>query len=73
MIRNSDNLEHDGPLVSLIVCTYNRPEYLADALGSAVRQSWPNLQIIVLNDGGQDVADVVEAPAGGRSTPGAAR
>lgn len=66
MIRNSDNLEHDGPLVSLIVCTYNRPEYLADALGSAVRQSWPNLQIIVLNDGGQDVADVVEPLKGAR-------
>ena len=64
-----------GPLVSLMICTYNRPEYLADALRSAVRQTWPNLQIIVLNDGGQDIADVVEPfkDARGRALNGRGR
>jgi glycosyltransferase involved in cell wall biosynthesis len=50
----------DGPKVSVIVPTYNRPQYLAEALASAVRQSYSNLQIIVVNDGGCDVSDVVK-------------
>ncbi|MHC4561718.1 MAG: glycosyltransferase family 2 protein [Planctomycetota bacterium] len=51
----------DGPLVSLLLCTFNRRQYLPESLGSAVRQTYRNLEIIVLNDGGEDVADIVES------------
>ena len=50
-----------GPVVSVLVPTFNRPLYLAQALASVVRQSYRNLQIIVVNDGGKDVTDVVES------------
>jgi glycosyltransferase involved in cell wall biosynthesis len=49
------------PLVSVILPTYNRPLYLAAALGSVVRQNYRNIQIIVANDGGADCAGVVES------------
>ncbi len=50
-----------GPVVSVLLPTFNRPLYLAKALDSIVRQSYRNLQIIVVNDGGSDVTGVVES------------
>ena len=47
------------PLVSVLLPTYNRPRYLAEALASAVRQTYRNLEILVIRDGGEEVADVV--------------
>ena len=44
-----------GPLVSLIIRTYNRPALLRTALESAVAQEYRNLEIIVVNDAGEDV------------------
>jgi glycosyltransferase involved in cell wall biosynthesis len=50
-----------GPPVTLLIPTFNRRDCLGEAVGSAVRQSWRNLQIIVANDGGADVRDIVES------------
>ncbi len=47
------------PLVSVIVRTADRPALLADALASLVTQRYSNLEVIVVNDGGQDVSDVL--------------
>lgn len=44
---------HDAaPLVSLIVRTLNRPRLLRRALQSASVQTYPNVEIVVINDGG---------------------
>ena len=48
-------------MVSVLLPTFNRPLYLAQALDSVVRQRYRNLQIIVVNDGGSDVTGVVES------------
>ncbi len=50
-----------GPMVSVLIPTFNRRQYLSEALASALRQSYTNLQVIVVNDGGQDVSDIVES------------
>jgi glycosyltransferase involved in cell wall biosynthesis len=50
-----------GPVVTVLVPTFNRRRYLAEALASVVRQSYRNLQIIVINDGGEDVSDIVNS------------
>jgi glycosyltransferase involved in cell wall biosynthesis len=50
-----------GPMVSIILPTFNRPLYLAQALSSVVRQRYDNLQIIVVNDGGCDVSSIVKS------------
>lgn len=54
-----------GALVSVIVRTKDRPPLLANALKSIAEQTYANLEIVVVNDGGQDVRDVVTALAGG--------
>jgi len=54
-----------GPLVSVIVRTKDRPALLATALTSIARQTYANLEIVVVNDAGQDVREVAAASAGG--------
>jgi LmbE family N-acetylglucosaminyl deacetylase/glycosyltransferase involved in cell wall biosynthesis len=54
-----------GPLVSVIVRTKDRPALLSNALKSIAAQTYANLEIVLVNDGGQDVQDVATAAAGG--------
>ncbi len=50
-----------GPVVSVLIPTFNRPRYLAEALTSVLKQSYTNLQVIVVNDGGEDVRDTINS------------
>jgi glycosyltransferase involved in cell wall biosynthesis len=50
-----------GPLVSILLPTHNRSRYLAEALASAVQQTYGNLEILVVRDGGAEVANVVRS------------
>lgn len=49
------------PLVSVILRTRNRPEFLREALESVAAQTWPRVEAVVVNDGGAPVDDVLEA------------
>jgi glycosyltransferase involved in cell wall biosynthesis len=50
----------NSPLVSIIVRTKDRPTALAAALDSLKEQRYRPIQLVVVNDGGQDVATVVD-------------
>ena len=39
------------PLVSVVIATYNRPDYLKQAIASACNQSYQNIEIIVSDNG----------------------
>jgi len=45
----------EPPLVSVIVPTYNRPQMLVEAVQSILNQTYPRVEIIVVNDGGVEV------------------
>ena len=49
------------PLVSVIIPTYNRKDLLLAAIDSCARQTWPNLEIIVVDDGSTDGTDTYVA------------
>ena len=49
----------EWPLVSVVVPTYNRPDALVAALQSILSQTYEHHEIIVVNDCGVDVGDLV--------------
>ncbi len=51
----------DAPLVSVIIPTQNRIGLLKDALASVARQTYSNWEIVVVNDGGEDISGVIRA------------
>src|ERR1700678_3861883 len=54
------------PLVSIIIPTYNRAEYLGQAIDSALAQSYRPIEIIVVDDGSTDDTQGVAARYGDR-------
>jgi glycosyltransferase domain-containing protein len=44
-------MENKGPLVSVIIPTHNRPEFLAQTLRSVIDQRYKNIEIIVISNG----------------------
>ncbi len=48
-----------GPLVSVLISTYNRPMYVREALESILRQTYGNFEILLVRDGGMPVKDIV--------------
>src|SRR5262245_23003010 len=44
----------DKPLISVIIPTYNSARFVIDAVESALAQSYPSLEVIVVDDGSSD-------------------
>ena len=44
----------DDPLVSIVIPVYNGSNYLAEAIDSALAQTYKNIEILVINDGSND-------------------
>lgn len=51
--------ETNRPMVSVIVPTFNRPDTLVNALRSILDQTYQDFEIIVVNDAGSDVENIV--------------
>lgn len=47
------------PLVSVVLCTYNRREDVTRALTCLQQQTYPRLEVVVVNDAGENVDDVI--------------
>lgn len=45
---------NETPLVSIIIPVYNGSDYLREAIESALAQTYPNIEILVVNDGSND-------------------
>src|SRR5882757_7401378 len=42
------------PLVSILIPAYNADPWIADTIKSALNQTWPRVEIVIINDGSRD-------------------
>jgi len=49
------------PLVTVVIPTFNRPDMLKDAINSVRRQTVQDIEIIVVNDGGEDISELASS------------
>ncbi|HEY2582762.1 MAG TPA: glycosyltransferase family A protein [Mucilaginibacter sp.] len=48
------SLNTEYPLVSIIIPVYNAEKHLEETILSAIRQTWPNKEILIIDDGSTD-------------------
>ncbi|OYD95951.1 glycosyl transferase [Nostoc sp. 'Peltigera membranacea cyanobiont' 213] len=53
--------EYQQPLVSVIIPTYNRPEYLKQAIASAIQQTYQNIEIIISDNCSEEDTQAIVA------------
>ena len=49
------------PLISVVIPVYNGSNYLNQALESALAQTYPNVEVLVINDGSTDQGQTEQA------------
>jgi glycosyltransferase involved in cell wall biosynthesis len=62
-------MSHAQPLVSVLINNYNYGRYLGEAIDSALNQTYPQLEIIVVDDGSTDNSQQVITSYGDRLIP----
>jgi len=48
------------PLVSIIMCTKDRDYIIHRAINSVISQTYKNWELLVINDGGKDIKEIIE-------------
>jgi hypothetical protein len=56
----------EGPVVDIIMPTYNGRKYIKNAIKSVINQTYRNWNLVVVNDGGEDTGDVLDEFHDGR-------
>ena len=52
-------MKEEYPLVSIIITSYNRADLVGKAIGSAIEQDYPNLEIIITDNCSTDESEKV--------------
>jgi anaerobic magnesium-protoporphyrin IX monomethyl ester cyclase len=65
-IRKAEKDVKDGPLVDIIMPTYNGRSYIKDAISSVLNQTYQNWNLWIINDGGEEIADIAGGFRDGR-------
>lgn len=56
----------ETPLVSIVIPVYNGSNYMREAIDSALAQTYPNIEVIVVNDGSTDATREIALSYGNR-------
>ena len=54
-------MQKDAPFISIIITTYNRARYIAEAVKSAMSQNYSRMEINIIDDGSTDDTEAVIA------------
>ena len=61
-IMNDQERENLMPAVSVIIPTYNRANFITEAIVSVLAQDYPDMEIVVIDDGSDDDTEVILRP-----------
>ena len=61
-MKTNISKHNDSPLVSIILCTYNRAHLVKRAIASVLTQSYRNWELIIIDDGSADDTGQVVMP-----------
>ncbi len=53
-VEYGGKMTEDTPLVSIVIPVYNGSNYLAEAINCCLNQTYPHIEVIVVNDGSTD-------------------
>jgi glycosyltransferase involved in cell wall biosynthesis len=65
-LADKPNFPMSTPVVSVIIPCYNTGRYLREAIDSALSQTYPAVEVIVINDGSKDDTDEIARSYGDR-------
>src|SRR5271154_6940087 len=65
----SPTMQSERPLVSIVITNYNYGRYLRAAIDSALAQTYPRVEVIVVDDGSSDSSPQTIASYGTRIVP----
>jgi glycosyltransferase involved in cell wall biosynthesis len=60
---------HRGPLVSIVICNHNYEKFLGAAIESALAQTYPACEVVVIDDGSSDGSRRLISAFGSRIRP----
>ena len=66
LARGADRRRLSGPLVSILINNYNYARFLGAAIDSALEQTYPKVEVIVVDDGSTDGSREIIASYGNR-------
>ena len=49
-----NNTKHNKPLVTVVIPVYNGAKFLEEAVSSVLKSTYPNYEILLINDGSKD-------------------
>jgi glycosyltransferase involved in cell wall biosynthesis len=67
--RKANQSTYEPCLVSVIISNYNYKRFLREAIDSALNQTYPNIEVIVVDDGSTDNSRAIVKSYGKRITP----
>jgi len=61
MLSDKTETTTTTPLVTVLMSSYNRPLYVAEAIGSVLSQTYENFEFIIVRDGGCEISQIVNS------------
>ena len=57
-METNTKINNQGPLVSILMLTYNRAHFISEAISSVINQTYQSWELFIIDDGSTDNTEV---------------